>query len=347
MKKAVTIILTLAMALTLAACSPSEANATDTPESSATPATSTQSQKISMSSPMASGSGNILGDAAQTFCDSLSEYTNGTLEASFFGNNALGSQRDMINAMAAGELELCFDGSVPIDLYAPEYGFLVAPFLLRDIDHLRNIVENSQIWQDFKDTLEENGIVVLGTIYRGSRQVVSKGEIDLVNNPAKTIIRNPDVATYISAFSAIGCSVQVLGGGEVYSALQNGVVNATEGPWEQHASQSLWEVTDNLYETNHVQEFYCVYASKTWYDSLDQATKDGLQEAVDALVEDLNEKCEESADTYLQTLIDNGMTFHEVDTDALFERVTPVWEEKFESGEWTSSMDEIMEYYNG
>lgn len=340
MKKLFALLLAAMMVFSITACTPTASDPGDNPGGSDTDQPQGQVQQVSMSSPMSTGT---FADGGTAICEGLSEVTGGAINGTFFGNNSLGNQRDMVNAMAAGELELILDGSVPVDLFAPEYGFLVAPYLIRSMDHLQNIVENSDIWKDFEAKLADNGILILGVIYRGSRQTASDGAIDW-DNPASCIIRMPDVATYVEAWSAIGTNTQVMGGGDVYSALQNGVVNTCEGPWEQHVSMAIPEVCDTLYQTDHCQEFYCVYASKTWFESLSEENQQAIRDLVSEQCAIMNAAAEEESDGYLQQLLDAGMTLEDVDTAPLFERVTPVWEEKFESGEWTSSYDEIMSY---
>ena len=217
---------------------------------------------VTFSTPMT----GIIADKAQELSDDVTA-TTGTLDVQLFTNNALGAQRDMFNALSAGEIELILDGSIPVDMFAPEYGFLVAPFLIRDLDHLKAIVD-SPIYEEYIAKLEESNITILGTFIRGSRETCSKGVMDW-SNPSSILIRMPDVAAYVAAWQAVGCNTQVMSGTEVYSSMQNGVINTTEGPYEQMVAGNYFEVADTLYETNHVQEFYCIYASKSWYDGLD------------------------------------------------------------------------------
>ncbi len=316
----------------------SKEEAESTAEPAAEPAA--DATMVTFSTPMT----GIQAEKLQELCDDITAAT-GTLDVQLFTNNALGAQRDMFNALAAGEIELILDGSIPVDMFAPEYGFLVAPFLIRDLDHLQAIID-SPIYQEYIAKLEESNITILGTYKRGSRETCSNGVNDW-SNPSSIIIRMPDVAAYVAAWQAVGCNTQVMGGGEVYSSMQNGVINTTEGPYEQMVSANYNEVADTLYETNHVQEFYCIYASKSWYDGLDDATKAIVDEKIAAWIEQMDGIMAQAATDSKQALLDAGMTEVEIDVDALFNAVTPVWEKNFEDGTWASSYDEVMKYYAG
>lgn len=347
MKKLIALLLALTVLFSLAACAAkTPAASNDTPASADTPASDTPAQDtpaktwdISVSSPTNT---DTIGIQANLMSEEMSSETNGVVTAHFFGNNVLGSQRDVFNAMTTGEIEMVVDGGVPVDLFAPEYGFLVAPFLLRSMDHLKAIVD-SDIWQGFEQKLEDNGIMILGVIYRGPRQTVSTKPIDW-SNPSSVIIRLPDVATYVAAWSALGANTQIMGAGDVYTSLQNGVINATEGPYAQHASMGMSDICTYLYETNHLQEFYYVYASKVWFDQLPAETQEQVRSAVTVMCDETSKLALDEAEACRDQLIEGGMTYEIPDTTALFDAVAPTWNEKFESGEWTSSMDEIMSY---
>ena len=281
-------------------------------------------------------------EKAEEFCGTIEELTGGAITCDFLGNSALGAQRDVVNMLAAGEVELMLEGSVPTDMFAPEYNFLVAPYMFRSAEHLMAIVD-SPIYDQYIAKLEENGITILGTYVKGARNTVTTEEVDW-SNPASIIIRMPDVAAYIAAWQGLGANTQIVPYSELYSALQTGIVNAAENSWDQVYSSKLFEVAKYMYETEHVQEFYCVYASKKWFDSLDADVQTALKDGIVAWCEEMGEFSRGEVEKSKAVLIDEGMELKEVDKDALVDAVAPVWEEKFASGEWASTYEEVMSF---
>lgn len=324
MKKLIALALVLVMVLSITAC----AKKTD------------KTWDISISSP--TNTTDTIGTNANALAEGLNAATNGVVTAHFFGGSTLGSQRDAFNALTTGEIEMIVDGSVPVDLYAPEYGFLVAPYLLRSMDHLNNVIA-SPIWEGFEKKLEESGVMILGVILRGSRQTISTQPIDW-NSTSSIIIRMPDVATYVAAWTAAGANTQVMGAGDLYASLQNGVVNAAEGPWAQHVSLSMSDVCKYGYETNHMHEFYAVYASKVWFDSLPAETQKQVRDAVAKMCEETTAQNAAENEGFRKQLEEAGVVIESVDVTKLFEAAETEWNKKFESGEWTSSMEEILSY---
>ncbi len=338
MKKALALFLASSMAVAMVGCSQPAEPAADG-DAAASPAPG-QTWEVSLSTPQPEGP--PMSTQTQWFADTVYERTDGAVKINIFYFNALGPQKDMFSALANNELELYMGGTESVSYYAEEYGFLTAPYLIRDGDHMLALMD-SPVWTDFEAKLAENNINMIGECIRASRVTYSKVELNSTDDISNLIIRMPDLTSYIDAWTELGASVQVIGGGEVYSGLSTGVINSCEGPYEQGLSDKYNEVTTYLYPTNHVTEFGGIYASQDWLDSLpadiaeivmttaaeafDQATVDNL-----ALVE-----------TNRQALIDGGMTYVDtVDFNGLFEVLRPTYEENFNNGTWVSSYDDVM-----
>ena len=305
-------------------------------------ASADQTWEISMSTPLYDS--GVWGQQAQWFADQVNEKTDGHIKINIFYANALGEQKDMFTQLANNEIEMLCDGTLPIDYYAPEYGFIAAPYLLKGPEHLQAVID-SEYFQGFKDKLADNNILISGIGIRNSRNTMSTDKFEWDgSNTSGLIIRTPDNALYVDAWSKLGANVQIMGGGEIYSALQTGVLNAFEGPYDQFLEIKLEELGGGyLYETEHVTEFYAIYTSKSWMESIPeeyaQIINDTAQEAMENASAEVMEKNDESR----QTLIDAGYTFVEdFDSAPLFEALAPVWEEKFETDWNVADYDDIM-----
>lgn len=354
MKKRVWMGLTLAMALALGGCSGSKdapaannaannAAADTTAEASADTKAAKDSETwtVSLSTPVSET--NIIAGEIKEFAQLVNERTDGRLTVNPFFSNVLGSQKDMITAFSNNEVELIVDGAVT-DYYATEYGFLFAPFLIRSTDHMQAIM-NGELFDQMKDALKEANIAVVGSAIRGNRVLYSAQELTSADDMNKLIIRMPDISTYINAWSTVGASTQVMGGADVYSALSTGVVNSCEGPFNQGVSDKYAEVTKYLYPTNHVTEPYFLFASEEWLESLPEDVAQVVRDTAAEVMDKATEKCAEDAAASLKALEDGGMTYVEdIDFEPLFEKLRPEYEKKFESGEWASSYDEVMNY---
>ena len=303
-----------------------------------------ESYVFSLSTPVTETT--VQGQEIHKFANLVNERSEGRITINPFFSNVLGNQKDMFTALANNEQELIMDGSIT-DYYGTEYSFIAAPFLIHNSEHLQAILD-SDLFQQMKDALVEDNVAVIGAGIVGNRELYSAVELTSAADVSKLIIRMPDLISYIVAWSTIGAKVQVMGGSDVYSALSTGVVNSCEGGYSQAVSDKYSEVTEYIYTTNHISEPYFIYASQAWLDSLPEDIAQIITECAEEVMQDFTVSMAEEMENSKQQLIDDGMTYVDnIDFSELFDKMQPVYEEKFNSGEWTSSYEEIMSYYNG
>lgn len=286
-----------------------------------------------------------MAQAASWFADEVNKQTNGQVKINLFFSNALGPQKDMFTQLTMGGVEMVMDGTMPVDYYAKEYGFLAAPFLITSEDHMLALID-SPIFEGFAKKLEAQNIIIGGTCIRSSRNLVTseKFKYSGLDSISKMVLRVPDNSLYVKAWETLGASCQILGGGEVYSSMQTGVINAFEGDWAQQLEVKMPEVAKYMYETNHVTEFGCIYMNKDWLESLPEDLSATVLKLADEAMQRSTKQEFEVNGKNREALIEQGMELVEVDRQAMIDKLTPVWQEMFEK-EWTASTyDEIMGY---
>jgi len=78
--------------------------------------------------------------AGVKYAEEVKAATNGAITINVFPNSAIGTEREQFTQLAANELEFTVGGILTVDMYCPEYGFLSAPFLYKNMDHIKNIM---------------------------------------------------------------------------------------------------------------------------------------------------------------------------------------------------------------
>ena len=351
MKKYLTLLLSAAMVLSLAGCGSSNSNpaaaagadktAADT---SAAAASSDETYEFSLSmtydvkSPMAV--------AAQKFSDDVKEASDGRLVINLFTNSALGSETDSYIAVAGDELEMTCAGVQGLDAYAPRYSFLSAPFLFKDTDHIKAVVD-SEIGDGMKEDFIEDNLRMLGIGYRTPRVMSSNKPVRTPDDLNGLKMRVSEMSSWVSIWGpdTLGATAITMPLGELYGALQNGTAEASEGPYEQLATNKFYEVQDYVINTNHVYEWVAVFISEKTYQKLPEDLQDILSEyAVSSFGDYCTELNQETADSYLQELVDNGMEVIEPDREAFQEKALSSYDKWF-ADEWTvTDYDEVMSY---
>src|SRR5699024_4449403 len=190
-------------------------------------------------------------EGAKKFAEIVEEKTNGEIKVNIFSNGTLGSEKDNFTELSSGDLDMALGGSAGIEMFAEEYMFFLAPFLIEDLDHLEEWFE-SDLHEDMTERMKENNVRHLGDIVRGARNTTANKPVETPEDLEELKFRLPETDTLVEVFSALGAKPTSVSLDELYSSLQTGVVDASEGPYEQIASNQLDEVQDYLIKTEHI-----------------------------------------------------------------------------------------------
>lgn len=277
------------------------------------------------------------------FKEIIEERSDGTIEVNFFPNGSLGTERENFEAVAAGDLEGVLGGTTGIDMYAPEYMFFAAPFLFSSMDHMLNAFYGD-LGKEMFEKMDEVNIHMIGTNIRGERHMTSSKEFTTPEGAQGLKLRLPEIEAWVASWQAIGTSPTAVALPELYGALQTGVVEASEGPYEQMATFKLQEVQDYVINTSHIYETTFVWLNNDLWLSLTDEQRDMIQTAMDEAMEYADAEAKSDADKFLQEMIDDGVTVLDADIPAFVEAAKPGLEKFFEE-KWTvTTLDEINSY---
>ena len=246
--------------------------------------------------------------ACQQFADDVAEASEGRLIINVFTNSALGSEADAYTAVAGDELEMTCAGVQGLDAYAPRYSFLSAPFLFEDTDHIRAVVE-SELGDGMRADFLDNNIRFLAIGYRTPRVMSSDKPVSTPDDLDGLKMRVSEMSSWVSIWGpdTLGATAITMPLSELYGALQNKTAEASEGPYEQLATNKFYEVQKYVIDTNHVYEWVGLFISDKTYQRLPEDLQKILDEYSQTSFADYCTQInEETADSYLQELLDNG-----------------------------------------
>ncbi|MDR3199865.1 MAG: TRAP transporter substrate-binding protein [Spirochaetales bacterium] len=283
--------------------------------------------------------------AAVRYAEDVQAATNGVITINVFPNSAIGTEREQFTQLAANELEFTVGGILVIDMYCPEYGFLSAPFLYKDMNHIKNIMA-SPLGDAMRQKFLENNTNLIGIVWRGVRNTSSNRPIRKPDDVKGLKIRMTEMPSWVAVWrDGLGGTTVPIVLGELYGALQNGVVDASEGPYEQLATYKFYEVQKYLVNTNHVMEWCGLYASQKMLDSLPPELSKILDEKAKSIMTDFGSRlCEVKAEDFRLQLLKSGMQEINVNVDEFTKKLLPVYEKFFDDKKWASSLQEVMSY---
>ena len=197
---------------------------------------------------------HTLNSVAQKFSDLVKAKTNGNVEVQVFPSAQLGGEKDNAAALKTGMLDL---GIIAVEQYpsfVPESAVLVLPYLYKDYAHLDRVLSSDVAKDISKMILEKTNIRVLTFMPMAFRQMFTVDkEIKSAADLKGLKMRVPESPIYVAAFKQFGAAPTPIAWGEVYAALQTGVVKGVENTPEAVLTASLQEVTKYLNVTNHLE----------------------------------------------------------------------------------------------
>ncbi|NEU32397.1 TRAP transporter substrate-binding protein [bacterium LRH843] len=256
----------------------------------------------------------------------VEENSGGKLKVEIFDNAQLGGERDTIEQIQLGQLQMAIASPVLGSIYKP-INLLDLPYLFEDYKHLDTVLDG-ELGQEILDGLPEVGLHGFSYMENGFRQITnSVREINNLDDLKGLKIRVPEAPISVANLTAIGANVVTMSFNELYSALQQGVVDGQENAYPTLVEKKLWEVQDYVAETNHMWGAFVILGSEKWYQQLSPDLQEVVNQAAKEASLYQRELFRESQEADKQTLIDNGMTITTPDLTEFNEAANSVYEE--------------------
>ena len=220
-----------------------------------------------------------IGRGTDYFAQIVAEKTNGRITVSVFPNSQLGGNREMIEQLQMGTLHFCSPSCAFLGGFTNKTALFDLPYLFKSEEGAFKVFD-SEVGQAILADLDSAGIKGLSWFGMGWRNVTCNNEVHTPADMAGLKIRVMENQMHIDHFNALGCSAIPMSFSEVYTALQQGVIDAEENPYSQIQTQRFYEVQKYLIETQHIYDPVPLLASKVWWDTLDEEDQAILMECV-------------------------------------------------------------------
>jgi C4-dicarboxylate-binding protein DctP len=273
------------------------------------------------------------GQAALKFKELAEKKLPGKVEVQVFPNSQLFGDGKEMEALLLGDVQIIAPSLSKFSKYTPKLQVFDLPFLFDDIEAIDRF-QDSPKGQELLNSMTKKGIKGLGFLHNGMKQMSAN---KMLRTPAdakglKFRIQTSDVLE--AQFKAIGANPQKLSFGEVYQALQSGVVDGQENTWSNIYTQKFYEVQKSIAETNHGVIDYMVITNSGWWDKLPADVRKGLGEAMAESIKIGNKIAYDEGENYKQKIVDakkaEVLKLSKAEVGQWRQAMKPVWA-KFES----------------
>jgi len=308
----------------------------------AMPLDSTAGEQIALRVASVSGPQHHHNIALRWFADRVAKASNGRLELKVLDGAQLGGERDYIEGMILGSVDMAQVSTGPIAGFIPEFDLFSLPYVFRNTDHFVKVV-TGPVGAKYFELLEKRGMKGLCWFDNGYRSVFnSKRPIRTPEDMKGLKIRVMESPIMVDTINAMGGSATPMAYGELYTSLQQGVLSGAENAPGNVFNDKFYEVTKFYSLTNHFRPPGVVMISLKAWNRLSRADQAVLQEEAKALQAyeiELTQKVEKES---IEQLKAKGMQVNEVDFEAFQKAVKPV-QDKFSARFGPEMVKQVLE----
>lgn len=308
-KKIVAISLTLALAFAVTACGGSGSESSD-------------AVKFIVGTGTAETSNTA--KALKEMETNIEELSEGTVDVQVYYSETLGSESEMIEQLSMGSVNLVLPGSTLLTSYDDRFGIWDIPFLFTSYEAVDEALAGD-LGQQWDSWMEEYGYHSFGIIPTGFRGLSnSKHAVHTPDDMKGLKIRVMESDAYIDTFNALGANTVTMNYSDVYSGLQQGVIDGQDNPAEFTVSSAFYEIQDYYTRLNHVMCMMPVFTSSDYYNGLSDKQKAAIDEGVSTMITNLTKEFRENEDGFIKQMADSGVEITELTDDEMQQFVDKV-----------------------
>lgn len=244
---------------------------------------------------------------AHVFCEEIDKGTQGRIKCQVYPASALGGEREEVEAVQLGTQDLVITSTGPVGNFVPEIKIVDVPFLFRDYDHARKVLDG-KIGQDLLAKFPSHGLVALAWSENGFRHMTNnKRPIVNASDAAGLKLRTMENKVHMEGYRAFGILPTPMAFPEVFGALQQGVVDGQENPIPVILASKFSQVQKHLSLTGHVYSPALIITSPRVYNKLSEADKKVFADAAAKSVAATRKKVNDDEANGIAQLEKDGM----------------------------------------
>ncbi len=319
LKRIAAITMAAVTALAMTGC---QSNSSDSAATTAAANTEAASNTEAAAKPEAAAKASITikyatwandGEAAyegmKKFKEIVEDGSNGDIVVDLYPSNQAGSTNEQVEQVSMNQLQMMCSGDPGI----VELEYLCLPYLLTSLDQYTEFMATDLGQTYVQKSINDRNCKIIDTLPRSPRIISSNIEINSLADMKNMKIRVPERDYYVETFKALGANPTPMDMGEVYSAMQTGVVDGQENPIETIVSYGFQNVNDYLVMSNHIIKPAFVMINNDFFNGLSDEYQKLILDACTEAREYATEYMDSAMEQDLKTCVDAGMTVCEPD----------------------------------
>lgn len=261
------------------------------------------------------------------FKEHVEKYTNGKVRVDIFPSSQLGNERDLVEGVGMGFIEMCVVSTGPLPNFSPDFMIFDLPYIFKDRDEAFKTMDG-EVGAEILKSLEPKGIKALGFWENGFRHISNnKKSITHPEDVKGMKIRTMENPIHQASFKTLGATPTPMAWSEVFVALQQGVIDGQENPLVIMYTTKLYEIQKYISLTGHFYSPAVCMISKQIFDSFPIEIQEAIIKA-EKEARDYERQFSAKLDEQLvESLKKEGVTIIEVDKEEWKNACTPVYDQ--------------------
>ncbi len=271
------------------------------------------------------------GKAADYFAKRVEELSHGKIKVKVYPNAQLGKDKVILKKLKFNTVQMAAPTFSKFTGLVPQLGLFDLPFLLKNEQHLHKVLDG-EVGEKLKDMVTKKGYVALAYWDNGFKQLTDNKRPLIKPEDCKGLkFRVMSSKVLIEQFKALGAIPVVLPFSEVYSALQQGVVDGQENTISNIYTKKFYEVQRYMTMTNHGYLGYLVVMSKKFWNRLPNDMKKVILQAMKEATEKERVWAKELNNDQLNKIKEYAQKTGKLEIDYLTPQQRLLWEKKLRS----------------
>jgi tripartite ATP-independent transporter DctP family solute receptor len=247
------------------------------------------------------------------FKEEVEAKSNGKIKITIFPNSTLGGDRDMAEGLQIGTVDFALIAGV-LGNFEPSIQLLELPYLFNSEEQFKKVVHGDVGNEISSRVLKSSNIRILNFWDRGPRVVTSNKPINTLADIKGLKIRLPEIKAMVETWKAMGASPTTMAWNEVYTGLQQNVIEAQENPVPFIYGGKIHEVQKYMAMTNHKYEYVTLSMSEKTYAKLTPEQQKIINDAALVATDYENQLVKDKTGEILETMVKEGLQVTTPDT---------------------------------
>ncbi len=249
---------------------------------------------------------------AQEVAKIVNNQTNGRVQIRIYPNSQLGNISELVDGVKYGFIGMSHHDFASLSKFHGDLSVFNAPYIFRDVNHAlkaTNPRSSPILAQMNTELIEKTGIRILGSFYRGTRQLTTNSPVYNVDDLKGKKIRGVPFPVWMSMIHGMGAIPTPVEFSELTTALMTGMVEGQENPLSNIYASKIYEVQSHVTMTNHMHSCLCVFIHEKLWQKIETRDQEIILNAISYVSIKATDWIIESDQEIINELSSYGITF--------------------------------------